>query len=167
MTGAGSVSDMTNAPLPPGVTVTSDANSISASVEVDASAADVFDFVRRPANHSIISGDGTVKGTLSGPDELSMGDKFGMSMKLGVPYRISSTVKEFEQDRVIAWSHPGRHRWRWTIEPLDGDRSRVTETFDLSTAVFPPGLRLVGFPKRHQDNVAKSVANVADHFGSA
>ena len=40
------------------------------------------------------------------------------------------------------------------------------ETFDLSTARFPPGLRLVGFPKRHEANVARSVANVAAHFES-
>lgn len=155
---------MANEPLPPGVTVTSDDHSISAAVEVDASAADVFDFIRRPANHSTISGDGTVKANNSGPERLSLGDSFGMSMKLGVPYRISSKVKEFEQDRLIAWCHPGRHRWRWTVEPLGDDRSRVTETYDQSTAVFPPVLRLVGYPQRHRDNVAKSVANVAEHF---
>lgn len=155
---------MANAQLPPGVTVTSDDNSISASIEVDAPPAEVFDFIRRPANHPEISGDGTVKGDRSGPEVLSEGDKFGMNMKLGVPYRMTSTVKEFEQDRLIAWAHPGRHRWRWTIEPLDGGRSRVTETFDLSTALVPPALRLIGFPKRHHDNVAESVANVAAHF---
>ncbi|MBX3314296.1 MAG: SRPBCC family protein [Actinobacteria bacterium] len=158
---------MANEPLPPGVTVTSDDASISATVEVDASPADVFDFVRRPANHAIISGDGTVRTTTSGPEVLGPGDKFGMNMKMGVPYRISSTVKEFDQDHVIAWCHLGGHRWRWTIEPLGDDRSRVTETYDQSTARFPPALRLMGYPKRHRDNVAKSVANVADHFRSA
>lgn len=155
---------MGNAALPAGVTVTADRNTISATTEVDASAAEVFDFVRRPANHPTISGDGTVKESRFGPEVLGDGDKFGMNMKLGVPYRMTSTVKEFEDGRLIAWAHPGRHRWRWTVEPLGEDRCRVSETFDLSTAVFPPALRLVGFPNRHRDNVARSVANVAAHF---
>ncbi|MCB0976041.1 MAG: SRPBCC family protein [Acidimicrobiales bacterium] len=156
---------MANDQLPQGVTVTSDSNSISASIEVDAAPGDVFDYIRRPANHSAISGDHTVRDNRFGPELLGAGDKFGMNMKLGVPYRITSTVKEFEQDRRIAWAHFNGHRWRWTVEPLDGNRSRVTETFDLSTARFPPALRMVGFPARHRNNVAKSVANVAAHFG--
>lgn len=158
---------MPNAQLPPGVTVTSDSNSISASIEVDAPAADVFDYVRRPANHAAISGDHTVRDSRFGPEVLGAGDKFGMNMKLGVPYRITSTVKEFEQDRRIAWAHFNGHRWRWTVEDLDDGRSRVTETFDLSTARFPPALRLIGFPARHRDNVARSVANVAAHFAGS
>lgn len=155
---------MANAALPSGVTVTADRNSISATTEVEASADEVFDFVRRPVNHAAISGDGTVKESRFGPEVLGDGDKFGMNMKLVVPYRMTSTVKEFEEGRRIAWAHPGRHRWRWTVEPLGDDRCRVSETFDLSTAAFPPGLRLVGFPNRHRDNVARSVANVAAHF---
>ena len=127
----------------------------------------MFDYVRRPANHAAISGDGTVTGDRFGPEVLADGDKFGMNMKLGLPYRVSSTVKEFEADRRIAWAHFGGHRWRWSVEEADGGRARVTETFDLSTSRFPPGLRLAGFPGRHRDNVARSVANVADHFRSA
>lgn len=157
---------MGHASLPSGVTVTSDRDSISATAEVDASAEEVFDYVRSPANHPAISGDGTVKGNRFGPDLLGEGDKFGMDMKLGVPYRMTSTVKEFDAGRRIAWAHPGRHRWRWTVEALDDGRCRVTESFDLSTAVFPPALRLFGFPKRHRDNVAGSVANVVEHFRS-
>ena len=85
-------------------------------------------------------------------------------MKVGVPYAISSKVVEFEQDRRIAWCHLGRHRWRWQLEPTDDGRTQVTETFDLSTAVFPPALRLLGFPGRHERNVERSVANLRDHF---
>lgn len=87
-------------------------------------------------------------------------------MKLGMPYRVRSKVKEFEVNRTIAWSHFGGHRWRWQLEPADGGATRVTETYDQSTAVFPPGLRIAGFPKRHERNVARSVANLRDHFAS-
>ncbi|MCX7621846.1 MAG: SRPBCC family protein [Acidimicrobiales bacterium] len=138
--------------------------SVSASAEVEAPAKAVFDFIRRPSNHPEISGDGSVRGVRSGPDVLSMGDRFGMSMKIGLPYIITNRVVEFEDGRLIAWCHPGRHRWRWQVEPLGDDRCRVTLTFDMSTALFPPVLRLLGFPERHRSNVEASVANVAKHF---
>ena len=141
-------------------------DTVSASAVVDAPPAAVFDFIRRPANHSIISGDTSVKGAVSGPDQLSLGDRFGMSMKVGVPYRITNKVVEFEPDRRIAWSHVFGHRWRWEVEDAGEGRSKVTETFDLSTARFPPALKLMGYPRGHEKNVAASVANVVAHFAS-
>lgn len=136
----------------------------SASTVVDATPAEVFAFLRDPANHAAISGDRSVRAHRGRPRQLSLGDRFGMSMKVGVPYVISSKVVEFEQDRRIAWCHLGRHRWRWELEPTDDGRTRVTETFDLSTAVFPPALRALGFPARHERNVERSVANLAAQF---
>jgi uncharacterized protein YndB with AHSA1/START domain len=139
----------------------------SATTVVDAPPAEVFAFLRDPANHAIISGDRSVRGHVRGPQQLSLGDRFGMDMKLGVPYRISSKVVEFEQDRRIAWAHLGGHRWRWEFAPTADGRTEVTETFDLSTALFPPALRLVGFPGRHDRNVERSVANLAEHFATS
>jgi uncharacterized protein YndB with AHSA1/START domain len=139
-------------------------DTVSATAIVSAPPEAVFDYLRRPANHPSISGDQTVRGLTVGPEQLSLGDTFGMKMKMGAPYRVRSKVVEFEQDRKIAWCHFGRHRWRWEIEPAGDGKSRVTETFDLSTALFPPALRLAGYPKGHAKNVAASVRNVAAHF---
>ena len=139
----------------------------SATTVVDATPAEVFAFLRDPANHAIVSGDRSVQGRLRGPRQLSKGDRFGMKMKIGVPYVISSKVVEFDEDRRIAWAHLGGHRWRWELAPTDDGRTRVTETFDMSTAVLPPALRLFGFPGRHERNVERSVANVAAHFAAA
>jgi hypothetical protein len=139
---------------------------VSASADVAASPHDVFEYVRRPANHAAISGDGSVQHTVKGPEALGPGDRFGMSMKLGVPYRVTSTVMEFEADKRIAWSHFGGHRWRWEVEPAPGG-ARVTLTYDQSTAKFPPALRLLGYPERHRKNVEQSVANVAAHFATS
>ena len=53
-----------------------------------------------------------------GPDRLTaVGDKFGMKMRFNgmVPYRITSTVKEFEENELIAWAHFGKHRWRYEL----------------------------------------------------
>ena len=67
---------------------------------------------------------------------------------------------------MIAWCHFGGHRWRWELEPAGGGKTNVTETFDMSTSRFPPALRVMGYPKGHVANVARSVANVQKHFAS-
>ena len=141
-------------------------DTVSASAMVDAPAEEVFAFITRPANHPEISGDGSVKGEREGTDQLSgVGDTFGMRMKMyGLPYRITNTVVEFEPGRKVAWCHPGKHRWRWEVESVGEGKARVTETFDMSTSIAKPVLRLMGYPKGHQANVDKSVANVAAHF---
>lgn len=153
--------------LPEDVTVEVDRDTVSATAVVDAPPADVFDYVRRPANHLAISGDATVKGTLFGPDVLGDGDRFGMQMKqFGLPYRITSQVVEFAQGSKIAWCHFGGHRWRWELEATPDGGTRLTETYDQTTSKAPLALRLIGYPGRHKANVARSVANVRDHFAS-
>lgn len=141
----------------------------SATTHVDATAEQVFDFIRRPANHAEISGDGSVTANRQGAEVLSAeGDRFGMSMKMfGLPYRITNTVVEYEDGRRIAWCHPGKHRWRWEVEPVATGGCNVTETFDMSTSPLRPVLKVLGFPGKHQDNVERSVANVAKHFASS
>jgi uncharacterized protein YndB with AHSA1/START domain len=150
--------------MPDDVTTHLDKDTVSATAVIDAPPEAVFDFLRRPANHPVISGDQTVRGTTKGPEQLTIGDHFGMKMKLGVPYRVQSEVVEFEENRLIAWCHIGGHRWRWELEPAAGGKTTLTETYDQTTSRFPPALRLVGYPKRHESNVASSVANVRDHF---
>ena len=150
--------------VPDDVTTRRNRDTVSATAVVESTPEEIFEFLRRPANHAVISGDGSVRDTTGGDERLAAGSRFGMKMKIGVPYRVSSKVREFEENRTIAWSHFGGHRWRWVLEPTGAGATRVTETFDQSTAVFPPGLRLAGFPKRHEANVARSVANLRDHF---
>jgi uncharacterized protein YndB with AHSA1/START domain len=149
------------------ITTSVDGDTVSASAVVDAPPAEVFDYLRRPANHARISGDGSVRGTTSGPELLELGDRFGMNMKIGLPYRVRSKVVEFEDGRRIAWCHFGRHRWRWEVEPTDDGRTRVTETFDQSTSLAPFVLRAVGYPRRHEPNVERSVRNVVERFSAA
>lgn len=156
---------MAESDLPDGVTTETDRDTASATTVVAAPPEEVFDFIRRPANHITISGDTSVKGTLVGPEVLGEGDRFGMQMKqLGLPYRITSQVVEFAQGTKIAWAHFGGHRWRWELEATPEGATRLTETYDQSTSKAPFALRLVGYPARHRANVARSVANVRDHF---
>lgn len=153
--------------MPDGVTTSLEKDTVSATAVVDASPSEVFDFIRRPANHAEISGDHSVRGILKGPEQLGPDSRFGMKMKVGVPYRMRSKVVEFDENRVLTWCHFSGHRWRWELQPTDDGKTRVTETFDLSTAKIPFMLRRMGYPKGHQSNVANSVANVAGHFAKS
>lgn len=146
------------------ITTAVDRDTASATAVVAADAAAVFDFLCRPANHALLSGDGSVRGTATGPERLGPGDRFGMKMKLGVPYKITSKVVSFEEGRRIAWAHFGGHVWRWELEPQPDGTTRVTETFDLRPARAPWVLRLAGYPKRHEANVRGSVAKVRARF---
>ena len=126
--------------------------------EIDAPAADIFAVVADPTRHQEIDGSGTVQGTSGETSrQLQLGDKFGMKMKRGVPYSVKSTVKEFEQDRLIAWAHFGGHRWRYELEPLGDNRTRVTETFDYSTALTPWAYEWVNIPEGHVDSIESTL----------
>ena len=119
--------------------------SLSRSVVVQAPAQEVFDLLADPERHADFDGSGTVKGRLRGAQRLRLGARFGMRMRLVVPYVIGNVVVEFEEGRRIAWRHFGRHVWRYELEPVAGG-TRVTETFDWSGALSPKALELAGVP---------------------
>ncbi|MEO0492882.1 MAG: SRPBCC family protein [Actinomycetota bacterium] len=121
----------------------------------------IFDVLASPAGHVEMDGSGTVRGVASGPERLREGAKFKMKMKLGMPYQMSSTVKEFEEDRRIAWAHFGGHRWRYELEAVEGG-TKVTESFDWSTSIAPRFIEMAGYPKKHRDNLQKTLARLED-----
>ncbi|MEL6893289.1 MAG: SRPBCC family protein [Actinomycetota bacterium] len=133
------------------------------SVVVDAPASVIFDLLADPRRHVEIDGSGTVRDAqLNAPARLSAGAKFGMKMKMGVPYPMTNTVVEFVENERIAWRHVGRHIWRYTLEPLDGGaRTRVTEEFDWRPAVFPPALQAIGAPARNATAIEATLRRLA------
>ncbi len=130
----------------------------SASRVIAATPEKIFDILTDPTRHPELDGSGTVqelKGRHAG--RLELGSKFGMSMKLSVlPYRVGNTVVEYEKDRLIAWQHFGKHRWRFELEPVEGG-TEVTETFDWSTSTSPKALELAGYPERHLGNIERTL----------
>ena len=125
----------------------------------------IFDVLADPSQHPVIDGSGTVKHTRGAePDRLSLGAKFGMSMRIGVPYVITNTVVEFDENRLIAWRHFGGHRWRYELEPV-GDGTRVRETYDWSTAILPTRLYIAasGWPKRAEEAMTQTLERLDDH----
>ena len=111
---------------------------------IPASADRIFALIADPNRHHDIDGSGTVRNAKNVPGKLELGSKFGMSMKLGIPYSMESTVIEYEQDRRLAWQTrpPGRipgklaggRIWRYELEPVEGG-TQVKESWDISHEV--------------------------------
>jgi hypothetical protein len=105
--------------------------------------------------------------TEQSPESLS---KFGMGMKVGVPYRMVNTVIEFEEGRRIAWAPKPVFRgkemakqagrvWRYELEPVDGG-TRVRETWDASAEKGFAIQKVLGVAKRTAANMAKTLENL-------
>ncbi|WP_405163116.1 SRPBCC family protein [Nocardia sp. NBC_01499] len=130
---------------------------ISRDIVIAAPPSSVFSVLADPHRHADFDGSGTVRTVVSGPDRLSMDATFKAAMKLfGVRYRIVNTVVEFEADRRIAWCHPGKHRWRYELEQVDGG-TRVTETFDLSTSPVRGLLVRTPWPRWNAEGIEKTL----------
>ncbi|MGB0102380.1 MAG: SRPBCC family protein [Nocardioides sp.] len=138
------------------------ASDVSASTKVAAPPATVFAILADPREHPRIDGSGSVRGVVAGPERLALGSTFGMSMKIGAPYRIKNTVVEFEEDRRIAWRHAGPHRWRYDLEPTEDGGTRVTETWDLSHCNSATRwlFGLLRYPRTHARSIEQTLANL-------
>jgi uncharacterized protein YndB with AHSA1/START domain len=117
---------------------TSDSESVERVIAAPPEA--IFELLADPRRHHEFDGSGTVRDAKNVPDHLELGSKFGMSMHLGLPYSMTSTVIEFEPNRRIAWQTyaPGLARaiaggriWRYELEPV-ADGTLLRETWDIS-----------------------------------
>jgi uncharacterized protein YndB with AHSA1/START domain len=123
---------------------TADTVTVERTIKAEPSA--IFELLADPSKHCQIDGSGSVRDAKEGSTRLSMGAKFGMSMKLGMPYSMSNEVIEFDEPKRIAWqTHPpssvgaklsGGRIWRYELEPTDGG-TIVRETWDVSQEKQP------------------------------
>ena len=130
----------------------------------------IFALIADPSRHRDIDGSGTVRDAKGGSERLTKGSTFGMSMKWGLPYSMSSTVVEYEEDRRLAWQTRGPgpigkllggRIWRYELEPVDGG-TLVRETWDISqeAPLTKPGVkRLAGTTA---ENMAATLARIEE-----
>jgi uncharacterized protein YndB with AHSA1/START domain len=107
-------------------------NTAATRITINAPASKIFDLLANPASHQLFDGSGTIQGLISGPERLSLGAKFGMSMKIKVPYRIKNTVVAFEENKKITWCHLMKWTWCYELNDLGNGQVEVTESFDAS-----------------------------------
>jgi uncharacterized protein YndB with AHSA1/START domain len=148
---------------------------VSAERVIDAPASAIFDLIATPSRHHEFDGSGTVREAKKGGERAKMGSVFGMSMKMGLPYSMTSTVIEYEEDRRFAWQTRGPgllgklvggRIWRYELEPAGDGATRVTETWDVSqeSAFTKPGVRkLAGQTKK---NMAATLDRIQELLGS-
>jgi hypothetical protein len=139
----------------------------SARIRINAPSHDIFEFLADPRRHGQFDGSGTVRSAVQGPDRLSLGAVFSMSMKIKVPYRTVNTVREFQEGRRIAWGHFNRHLWRYELEQQDDFTTVVTETFDATTALWPPFLRLINAYENNEIAMARTLVRLKRLLESA
>lgn len=100
----------------------------------------IFGLLADPSRHSEIDGSGTVREARGPARKLGLGDRFGMSMRMGLPYGTDNEVVEFEEPRRIAWQTRGvgvvrlfgGRIWRYELTPVDGG-TLVRESWDITS----------------------------------
>ena len=118
---------------------------VSATRDVAAPAARLFELIADPARQPEWDGNDNLAEAAAGQRVRSVGDVFTMTLTIGAVRE--NHVVEFEEGRLIAWhpSEPGApppgHLWRWQLEPIDDANTRVTHTYDWSA--LTDELRLV------------------------
>jgi uncharacterized protein YndB with AHSA1/START domain len=107
---------------------------VSACRDVAAAAAQVFELIADPAQQPRWDGNKNLAEADAGQRVRAVGDVF--TMRLTSDMIRENHVVEFDEGRLIAWrpaevgKPPPGHLWRWELEPLGADRSRVTHTYD-------------------------------------
>lgn len=151
--------------LDPAPTVDRGERVVSRASVVNAPAAAIFALLANPHRHHEIDGSGTVKPQVIGPRVLRLGDRFAVSMKMyGIPYRMTNTVSEWEQDRLIAWQHLGKHSWRWELSPQSDGTTLVTESFDYGTASAPQVYEWLRLPAMNSGSIRASLRRLQDRY---
>lgn len=137
---------------------------VSHSIVVPAPAQDIFNLLADPRRHCEIDGSGSVKeAKVDAPARLSLNAKFTMNMRIGLPYRMTNTVVEFEEGRLIGWRHFGGHVWRYVLEPVEGG-TKVTEQFDWNTNRSPLFLKLMKAVENNSVSIQRTLENLVKRF---
>ncbi|GAB4097142.1 SRPBCC family protein [Brachybacterium horti] len=107
---------------------------VTASAEVAAPAAVIFELIADPAQQPRWDGNDNLGSAAEGQRVRAAGEVFRMTLTKGSVRENHVTV--FEEGRSIAWRPapegeptPG-HEWRWDLVDLGDGRTRVTHTYD-------------------------------------
>ena len=131
---------------------------------VPASPQQIFDLLADPSRHRLIDGSGSVQNAnASAPQRLSLGARFGMDMKIGVKYKITNEVVEFDEPRLIAWRHFGGHVWRYRLESVEGG-TQVTEEFDWNNSKSQLMIKVMQYPVKNRKSIVATLERLVEYF---
>jgi uncharacterized protein YndB with AHSA1/START domain len=107
---------------------------VSATREIAAGPAPIFDLIADPAEQPRWDGNDNLASAEAGQRVRRTGDVFRTTLTRGEVRE--NHVVEFDEGRRIAWrpAEPGRqppgHLWRWELEPVGPSVTQVTHTYD-------------------------------------
>lgn len=107
----------------------------SASREVGANPATIFELIADPMQQPRWDGNDNLASAPAGQRIRALGEVFTVTLTKSGSVRENHVV-EFDEGRRVAWkpAEPGReppgHLWRWELEAVDTERTRVTHTYD-------------------------------------
>jgi len=108
---------------------------VSASREISAKAAQIFELIADPSQQPRWDGNDNLAEAPAGRRVRAVGEVFTMTLTKDGAVRENHVV-EFDEGRRIAWTpaepgaEPPGHLWRWELEPIDSSTTRVTHTYD-------------------------------------
>jgi uncharacterized protein YndB with AHSA1/START domain len=141
---------------------------VSSSRDIAAPATRIFELIADPAEQPHWDGNDNLRHAASGQRVRAVGDVFTMTLRRGGVRE--NTIVEFDEGRLIAWrpnvpghKQPG-HLWRWELEPIDAEHTRVTHTYDWTELTdrsrFPRARATT--PERLADSLER-LAQIAEH----
>ncbi len=137
---------------------------VTRTAVVNATPQQIFDLLADPSEHATFDGSGTVRETVEeSPDRLTLGSKFGMKMRMGMPYKMTNEVVEFEEPSLIGWRHLGGHIWRYRLREVDGG-TEITEEFDWRPSRAPHVLKAMKAPTKNAKAIEGTLARFAELF---
>lgn len=137
---------------------------VSASAEVAAPAATIFELIADPRRQPEWDGNGNLAASTS-PRVTAAGQVFEMDNTSG-KHKVNH-VSVFEEGRGIGWlpadagGTPPGHLWLWELEPLGADRTRVTHTYDFSHLDATDERRLARARSTTPDRLRASIDRLA------
>lgn len=149
-------------------------DNLTATATLHVPTAAVFAVLADPSSHSAIDGTGWVRDALDDQVLTRVGQVFWVAMYHSNhpegDYEMANTVIAFVPDRVIAWEpgqanndgviETGGWTWRYDLEPLSAQQTRVVLTYDWS-AVPTEVRRHITFPPFSIEHLDNSLVNLA------
>lgn len=144
----------------------------SATREIPASAADIFDLLSNPQRHSETDSTGGVRSADFGERLKAVGDTFTMNMVRGdgSEYQTRNRVFAIQDGRVIGWKNEENTtsgvqvgaKWLYELEPVDAENTRVTLTYDYGDIENPDVVKMAKEKFAKDEVLEKSLATLAD-----
>jgi len=153
-----------------------DSEQMIATAIVDAAPAVVFGVLADPASHAAIDGTGWVREALDTAMLTTPGQMFRIAMyhdnHPAKHYEMANRVEILDSPRTIAWQ-PGQADaesgqigfggwiWRYDLEAVGPDRTKVTLTYDWSGATAEVR-QFIQFPPFGQDHLDNSLRHLGE-----